>query len=377
MKTAVNLIRILTGSLFIFSGLVKAIDPRGLAYKMQEFFEAWAHDGFLPGLMDGLNDYALVFSIIMITLEVAVGLAIIIGWKKRISTWLLFLLILFFTFLTSYVLFSGKIRACGCFGDCIPLTPIQTFTKDIILLIFSLFLLFNLKKFLPWVKPLPAFLMVAGATLFTLILQFYVLRYLPVVDCLPYRKGNDILKLREMPENAIPDKFEYVFVYEKEGNRKDFLVTGLPDSSWKFIERKQKLIQKGSNNVPPINDFSFTTASGNDTTAAILGQEGTYYLLFIKEINSFPEGLEGDKQLIQAIAGKQAKLFIITAQPEAVKIRYAGLKRFNGEGYSSFIFTCDATAIKTAARANPVLFRMKGPVVAEKWSWASFQNVVL
>ena len=239
MKTAVNLIRILTGSLFIFSGLVKAIDPRGLAYKMQEFFEAWAHDGFLPGLMDGLNDYALVFSIIMITLEVAVGLAIIIGWKKRISTWLLFLLILFFTFLTSYVLFSGKIRACGCFGDCIPLTPIQTFTKDIILLIFSLFLLFNLKKFLPWVKPLTAFLMVAGATLFTLILQFYVLRFLPVVDCLPYRKGNDILKLREMPENAIPDKFEYVFVYEKEGNRKDFLVTALPDSSWEFVERKQ------------------------------------------------------------------------------------------------------------------------------------------
>jgi len=224
---------------------------------------------------------------------------------------------------------------------------------------------------------LPAFLMVAGATLFTLILQFYVLRFLPVVDCLPYRKGNDILKLREMPENAIPDKFEYVFVYEKEGNRKDFLVTALPDSSWKFVERKQKLIQKGSNNVPLINDFSFTTASGNDTTAAILGQEGTYYLLFIKEINSFPEGWEGDKQLIQAIAGKQAKVFIITAQPEAVKIRYAGLKRFNGEGYSSFIFTCDATAIKTAARANLVLFRMKGPVVAEKWSWASFQNVVL
>ena len=377
MKTAVNLIRILTGSLFIFSGLVKAIDPRGLAYKMQEFFEAWAHDGFLPGLMDGLNDYALVFSIIMITLEVAVGLAIIIGWKKRISTWLLFLLILFFTFLTSYVLFSGKIRACGCFGDCIPLTPIQTFTKDIILLIFSLFLLFNLKKFLPWVKPLTAFLMVAGATLFTLILQFYVLRFLPVVDCLPYRKGNDILKLREMPENAIPDKFEYVFVYEKEGNRKDFLVTALPDSSWKFVERKQKLIQKGSNNVPLINDFSFTTASGNDTTAAILGQEGSYYLLFIKEINSFPEGWEGDKQLIQAIAGKQAKVFIITAQPEAVKIRYAGLKGFNGEGYSSFIFTCDATAIKTAARANPVLFLMKGPVIKEKWSWASFQNVVL
>ena len=155
MRILVTIIRVLTGALFIFSGLVKAIDPRGLAYKMQEFFEAWASDGFMNSTMEtlGHGNYALFFSIAMITLEVAVGLALLIGWQKKLTAWILLLLILFFTFLTGYVLFSGKIRACGCFGDCIPLTPIQTFTKDLILLSFSLILLMNLKFIQPLAKP--------------------------------------------------------------------------------------------------------------------------------------------------------------------------------------------------------------------------------
>ena len=129
MKLAVNIARVLVGVLFIFSGLVKAIDPLGLAYKMQEFFEAWHDGGYLPGLMNWLNGHALLFSVIMISLEVILGVALLLGMWKKLTAWLLLLLMLFFTFLTSYVVFSGKIATCGCFGDCILLTPMQTFTK--------------------------------------------------------------------------------------------------------------------------------------------------------------------------------------------------------------------------------------------------------
>src|SRR4051812_46231784 len=123
MKPVVNISRVLVGLLFIFSGLVKAIDPLGLSYKMQEFFEAWQSSGYLPSLMNVLHGWSLWFSLIMITLEVAAGVALLIGYKPKLTSWILLLLMLFFTFLTSYVLFSGKIAACGCFGDCIPLTP--------------------------------------------------------------------------------------------------------------------------------------------------------------------------------------------------------------------------------------------------------------
>ncbi len=116
MKILVNISRIIVGVLFIFSGLVKANDPSGLSYKMQEFFEVWGQYSWLHGLMQWLNDYALIFSIIMITLEIIVGVALLLGWGKRFISWLLLLLMIFFTFLTGYAVLSGKIRTCGCFG---------------------------------------------------------------------------------------------------------------------------------------------------------------------------------------------------------------------------------------------------------------------
>lgn len=371
MKIAVTIARVLTGLLFIFSGLVKAIDPRGLAYKMQEFFEAWANDGFMKDLMEGLNHYALSFSISMITLEVIVGVALLIGWQKRIITWILLLLMLFFTFLTSYVLFSGKIRACGCFGDCIPLTPVETFTKDIILLCLSLVLLFKVKYITPLFKPFVSFLYVLMATLLTLALQFYVLKHLPLADCLPYKKGNDILKLRQMPADAIQDKFDYVFIYEKDGVKKEFPMTSLPDSTWKFSERKQTLVEKGKNNVPLISDFSLTDADGNDHTDSVLNIPGDYYLVFIKDLSEKAGSwLTELKRISTDATAHAAKVYVVTAQRDVVEMF---LKK-NSISVDN-IFTCDATAIKTAARTDLTLYKMKGPVVQGKWAAADLDKV--
>lgn len=373
MKLTVTIARILTGALFIFSGLVKAIDPRGLAYKMQEFFEAWGNAGFMKGMMEELGHYALTFSIIMITLEVIVGLALLLGWQKKITTWLLLLLIIFFTFLTSYVLFSGKIKACGCFGDCIPITPIQTFTKDIILLLLAILLLAKQRYILPVFKPFMGGLFILLATIGTLFLQWYVLGHLPLADCLPFKKGNNILDMRKMPANAIPDKYEMTFVYEKNGEKKEFTPDVLPDSSWTFVDRNQKLVEAGKNNIPLINDFSFNTAAGNDTTEAILGQAKRYYLLIIKDLQGVPDQFNEDQVLAVEAAEAGIPFYVVTGQREQVEKRFNALKA----GVVIPVFTCDATAIKTAARAHMVLYQMNGPVVEKKWGWADFDDVGL
>src|ERR1043165_4110158 len=127
MKILLNITRIIVGLLFIFSGLVKANDPLGLSYKMQEFFEVWG--------LSSLNDYTLFFALIMNSLEIIAGVAVLLGWRMKFFSWLLLLLIIFFTFLTGYALLSGKIKTCGCFGDCLPLTPLQSFIKDLVLLV--------------------------------------------------------------------------------------------------------------------------------------------------------------------------------------------------------------------------------------------------
>src|ERR1700759_784783 len=121
------IIRWIVGLLFIFSGLIKANDPLGLSYKMQEFFEVWN--------MPSLDAYTLGLSIVMIVFEILAGVAVIIGWRMRLFAWLLLLLIIFFSFLTGYAVISGKIRECGCFGNCIPLQAMGSFIKDLVLLL--------------------------------------------------------------------------------------------------------------------------------------------------------------------------------------------------------------------------------------------------
>ena len=376
MKVLVNIARGLVGGLFIFSGLVKAIDPKGLSYKMQEFFEVWARDGFLPKLMNTFNEHSLTFSIVIITLEVFLGLALLVGWQKKMTTWLLLLLTLFFTFLTAFVLFTGKIKACGCFGDCIPLTPTQTFTKDIILLVLEVLLLMGHKFIQPLFKPIICTAILAMAISGVLFLQTYVQHHLPLKDCLPFKVGNNILELRKMPKDAVPDKFDYSFIYQKNGEKKEFGVNNIPDSTWQFVDRKQTLIQKGKNNIPLINDFSFTTESGNDTTEAILGQEGEYYLMYTSLFddikNPAKDWMEDIILLIKANTLNK-KLFIVTTQIEQSKKRYQVF--IEGKKITQPIFTCDATALKTVARSNPTLYLMNGSIVKQKWGLGDFKKV--
>ena len=146
MKILISIIRILVGILFIFSGLVKADDPLGLSYKMQEFFEVWN--------FHWLDHFTLAFSILMIVFEIVAGVAILLGWRMKLFSWLILLLMIFFTFLTGYAYLSGKVRECGCFGDCIPITAGQSFAKDLVLLVLVFFLsLSGIKIIQPEILP--------------------------------------------------------------------------------------------------------------------------------------------------------------------------------------------------------------------------------
>src|SRR5258706_6796802 len=126
MKPTINIARVIVGVVFIFSGLVKANDPLGLSFKMQEFFELWG--------MAKFNSWTLLMSVLMNAFEIIAGFALLLGWRIKLFSWLLLLLILFFTFLTGYAFLSGKFRNCGCFGDCLPITPKTSFIKDLVLL---------------------------------------------------------------------------------------------------------------------------------------------------------------------------------------------------------------------------------------------------
>ena len=371
MKTLVNISRVIVGVLFIFSGLVKANDPLGLSYKMQEYFDVWRQYSSLHSLMLWLDNYALAFSIITITLEIVVGVAILLGWHKRFFSFLLLLLIIFFTFLTGYAVLSGKIKTCGCFGDCIPLTAMQSFIKDLILFVLILIIFFGARCIRQVFNGVTNFLIVLFSTLLVLGFQWHVLKYLPVADCLPFKKGNNILELRKMPANAVQDKMSLKFIYKKNGEKKEFDQNALPDSTWDFVERKDVIIEKGTNNEPPIKDFFLTTFSGIDTTEAILNNPTHYYLFFIKDIDMEREHWLTSFKNIYSHA-KQNRLALLIVASQATKAQ----QFFNETNHFNIpVFSCDVTALKTAARTNPTLYLMKGAVIEKKWGWANLEKV--
>jgi uncharacterized membrane protein YphA (DoxX/SURF4 family) len=355
MKTILLIVRWVVGLLFIFSGLVKANDPLGLSYKMQEFFEVWG--------WHFLNDYTLAFSILMNVFEILAGVAVIIGWQMRLFSWLLLLLIIFFTFLTGYALFSGKIKTCGCFGDCLPLTPAQSFGKDIGLLVLITLLFAQAKKIQSGLSGGIATTLLLLVTIAAAAGQGYVLKHLPFVDCLPYKKGINLLEQMKTPAAAVPDSFSIVFTYKKAGKTLEFDQAHFPadfDSTYEYVDRKDKLVRKGNGLQAKILDMSFQTLSGIDTTQQVLNRAGKYILVFAKEFSDWQEWADAYAQVKQRASEARLPLMVVTADADAAVKLIQDIP----------VVKCDGTVIKSAARAVPTFFLMDGATVKEKKSAA-------
>jgi uncharacterized membrane protein YphA (DoxX/SURF4 family) len=376
MRRTVYIIRFIVGVFFIFSGLVKANDPLGLSYKMQEFFDVWN--------FHWLDSLTLAFSVLMILFEIVAGFALLVGWRMRIFSWLLLLLIVFFTFLTGYAYLSGRVRECGCFGDCIPLTAGESFTKDLILLILILFLFAWRNQIKPFLSQKISIAVLVLATIFSFAFQWFVLQHLPMVDCLPYRKSANILEGMKPPPGSIPDSTVITFVYNKNGREIEFTADRFPsdfDSSYKFVKRFDKLIRKG-NAEPAIKDFSLMTLSGTDITQAVLELKGYKLFLFVKEWKEPDPSWAKEFAAIYTFAkSKHVPVFFITAEADNTEsfIEKNGLDIDSSSSSPSSIavFKCDATAIKTASRVNPTLYLLKGPTIADKWAGADFDKAIL
>jgi uncharacterized membrane protein YphA (DoxX/SURF4 family) len=361
MRTLLIIIRWFVGLLFIFSGLIKANDPLGLSYKMQEFFEVWG--------WSGLHGYTLALAFMMNVFEILAGVAVIIGWRMKLFSWLLLLLIIFFTFLTGYALFSGKIKTCGCFGDCLPLTPAQSFGKDLLLLVLILVLMGALNKIKSFFKPGAAVVLLILVIITATAGQLYVLRHLPLIDCLPYKKGNNIVEQMKMPAGAIPDSFAIMFTYKKAGKELSFDQEHFPadfDSTYEYVGRNDKVVKKGNGLQPKIVDFSLQTLGGTDTTAAVFAQGSPYILILAKDMNHTEEWKPAFEKISKTAKEKNIAVLLVTADAGKAVTLFKGIT----------ILRCDATVLKTAARVTPTFFLMKGATVEAKFSYVDADKLL-
>lgn len=366
MKYFLWIIRIVVGVLFIFSGLVKANDPLGLSYKMDEFFEVWEMYWAMP--------LSLPLSIVMIAFEIIAGVALLLGYAYRVFSFLLLLLIAFFTFLTAYVLFSGNIKECGCFGDCIPISNWDTFIKDVVLLVLGLILFIYRKRIKPVLSGYPGTAVMILTAFFAFGVQVYALEHLPFYDCLPYKVGVDMVEDRKIPKGAEPDQYEHIMIYEKDGVQKEFTMENYPwqDSTWHFVDRKDKLIKKG-NAIAKIQDFTISDYGGNEYTDYILTKEGYSFLWFVKDpAKARTDNMDDLKTLAKACQEKGVPFYFLSSANEESTNNFINDNGLQGLGMEKLVL--DGTVSKTALRSNPGLMLIKKGVIQGKWSFRDYPD---
>jgi hypothetical protein len=307
--------------------------------------------------------------------EIIAGIALLLGWQSKLITWLLLVLIIFFTFLTGYAVLSGKIKTCGCFGDCIPLQAHQSFMKDLVLLALILVLLWKHRYISTWLPVRANLFILLFFTGLFFWMQLNVLKHLPYVDCLPYAKGKNLLQQMAPPAGSIPDSVVVMFQYNKDGKPIEFDANSFPDdfdeTKYQFTGRYNKVIRKG-NAEPAIKDFALYTQWGTDTTKDLLATNGRYLLFFGKDFNE-SDAVWNDMftKVYLKCKDKGVPLFVVTNQPEnANKILNSRNK------YAVPVLTSDGTVMKTMLRSNTGIVGMQGAVVMEKYAEADMNEVI-
>jgi uncharacterized membrane protein YphA (DoxX/SURF4 family) len=359
--------RIAVGLLFIFSGLIKANDPLGFSYKLEEYFDVF-HITFL-------NSFALSIAILLCALEMILGFALLIGVRAISVAWGLLLLIVFFSFLTFYSAFFKVVQTCGCFGDAIPLTPWQSFTKDLALLLLILVIFINRKFIQPVFNKRTGDQLLVAATVASLGFGFYTYNFSPVMDFLPYKTGANLPDEMKTPPGAKPDEIEvtYHLKSKKTGaakamNNTDYLKSNIwKDNDWVIVgEPESRLVKKGFS--PKIADLIINDAQGNNYTTELL--TNPYYSLVIVAYNLRKTDEEAINRL-NALAINLSQNFnirtvLLTSNSAQDATAFAKQHHLLNE-----IFYADEVPLKSMVRSNPGILLLKNGTVINKWHYHS------
>ncbi|MEW7280138.1 BT_3928 family protein [Aquimarina sp. 2201CG1-2-11] len=356
MKILVTISRIFVAALFLFSGFIKLNDPLGFSYKLQEYFG----EGVLN--LEFLIPYALLLAVFIVIFEIILGITLLLGYLKKFTLWSLLGMIVFFTFLTFYSAYFNKVTDCGCFGDALPLTPWESFTKDVILLVLILFLFFG-KKYIKPIKPLAMHKWVVFAA-FTACLGFayHVLMHLPVFDFRAYKEGVNIQKGMEFPEGAPKAKFAYNWKFNVNGEEKIITTSGdYPKVDGNFIEVETEMIDKGYE--PPIHDFAIEK-NDVDYTVEFLEKENLIAIITYNLSKSEAEGFHKVKEITDKALAQGYEVIGLTASTpkDIAEVQ----QRFD---LNFDFYTTDETALKTILRSNPGIVQLKKGTIVDKLHW--------
>ena len=353
MKVLVGVSRIFVGVLFIISGLIKLNDPVGFSFKLGDYFAPEVLN--LPFL----EPYALVIAVLVVILEVLLGVMLIVGYAKKFTLWSLLLMIVFFTFLTFYSAYFNKVTDCGCFGDALKLTPWESFSKDVVLLVLILFLYKGSRYIQPFFSKGVRSITVFISLILCLWLGLHVLEHLPVIDFRAYKVGTNITKGMQTPADAPRAVYQYKWSFDVNGQQKTVINRGEdPKIDGTLLGVETSVLQKGYE--PPIHDFSIER-DGIDYTTQMLEEENLLVVIAYNLDVAQNDGFVAIKKVTDTAIEKGYTVIGVSASstPETEKIAAKYDLDFK-------FYFCDMTALKTIIRSNPSIMSLEKGTILQK-----------
>ena len=363
LKMIVNLCRIIVAVTFIFSGFVKAIDPIGTQYKLQDYLGAIGMAGILP------NWTLLAVAVFLAAIEFCIGIFLLFAIQRRLISKLTVAFMAFMTMVTVWIVVADPVKDCGCFGDALHLTNTETLIKNIVLLVCSLAIMYRPLAMFRFVSKSNQWIVTNYTIVFILVSSGLSLYYLPIFDFRPYHIGVNIPRGMEIPKGAKLPQFKTTFIMEKNGQRKEFTLDNYPDASWKFID--SKTVQTSEGYIPPIHDFSITdNKTGLDLTNSVLSHKGYTFLLISPHLETADDSNFGDiDRLYEYAQSYDIPFYCLTASTTKAIKRWVDL---TGAEYP-FCIT-DEAVLKTIIRSNPGLLLLKDGTIINKWSHNNLPN---
>lgn len=358
----INLFRIVLGLTFILSGFVKAIDPLGTQYKIEDYLGVLSLGGMLPDFV------TLGTSVAISAIEFTLGVLLLFAISRRVISKVTLVFMTIMTLITAWLYIANPISDCGCFGDAIHLTNGETLLKNIIMLVMTAVVVYKPRDMIRTLSNGNSTIVINYSVLFILLYAAYSLYMLPQFDFRPYHIGTNIEEGMKIPEGAPQPEFETTFMMKKDGQTKEFTLENYPDSTWEFVDSKTIMIKEGF--VPPIHDFSILSLNGDDLTEDILQQKGYTFLLIAPYLEKADDSNFGPIDQIYEYAEEYGyKFYCLTASG---KQAIAHWQDMTGAEYP--FYNTDAVTLKTIIRSNLGMLLLKDGTVIQKWSHNELPN---
>jgi uncharacterized membrane protein YphA (DoxX/SURF4 family) len=364
MKYIVHLSRIFTGILFIISGFIKLNDPLGFSYKLEEYFSADVLN------IEFLIPFALGISVKVVVCEVVLGVCLLIGYKPKFTVWSLLLMIVFFTFLTFYSAYFDKVKDCGCFGDALALTPWESFSKDLVLLVLILILFIGQKYIKPIFTKLPTTIIALLSFVVSLWFGYHVIMHLPSIDFRAYAIGKNIQEQIAIPEDAAKPVSEYTWTFNVNGENQEFVTNGsYPKVDGKYVGVETEVIDEGY--IPPIQDFTIEE-DGENKLDYFLEKDKLLIVTVYVISKAEADGVSKLKAFTDKAIAKGYTVIGVTASGSEDVAHLVGENNLNFKFYST-----DEKVVKTIVRSNPGVIILNKGTVTNKAHWNDFEDVEL